>query len=46
MSISTGEAVQMVETIINLKREKIITDTEARLAIEKIDYFKDVIKTA
>lgn len=41
--MSRDEAMRMVETILNLKREKVIIDAEARSAVEKIEYFRDII---
>ena len=40
------EATRMVETILNLKREKVVTDAEARAAVEKVPFYSDVLKSA
>jgi len=41
--MSTDEATRMVETLLSLKREDVITAEEVKSALKKIEYYKDVL---
>ena len=44
--INADEATRVVESLLNLKREKIITQKEVRVALNNIPIYSDIIKTA
>jgi len=43
---NVDEATRMVETILNLKREKVLTKKEVKEAIKKIPIYEEVITDA
>jgi len=42
--MSPDEATRVMETLLNLKREGIITAEQVQKAIKKVDYYRDIIK--
>ena len=43
---NVDEATRMVEAILNLKREKVLTKKEVKEAIKKMPFYEDVIVDA
>jgi hypothetical protein len=44
VKVSPDEATRFVEAILDLKREKVITDLEAKDALKRIPYYCDIIQ--
>ena len=43
---NVDEATRMVETLLNLKREQIITKKQAAEAIKKVPHYSEVLEAA
>ena len=46
VKVSPDEATRQVETLLNLKREKILTDAEVKDALTRVSYYSDIVKAA
>jgi len=43
---NVDEATRMVETLLNLKREKVLTAAEVLAAMKKVPFYEEVLRAA